>query len=63
MIGQCGETVGILQALVAMINPIILKTKGSEEMDEGCLSFPNKFAKVVRQQKLQQNILIEKEKE
>lgn len=33
---------------VAMINPVILKTKGSEEMDEGCLSFPNKFAKVVR---------------
>ena len=33
---------------VAMINPKILKTKGSEEMDEGCLSFPNKFAKVVR---------------
>ena len=33
---------------VAMINPVILKTKGSEEMEEGCLSFPNKFAKVVR---------------
>lgn len=31
-----------------MINPVILKTKGSEEMEEGCLSFPNKFAKVVR---------------
>lgn len=31
-----------------MINPVILKTKGAEEMDEGCLSFPNKFAKVVR---------------
>lgn len=33
---------------VAMINPVILKTKGAEEMEEGCLSFPNKFAKVVR---------------
>jgi len=33
---------------VAMINPKILKTKGAEEMEEGCLSFPNKFAKVIR---------------
>ena len=33
---------------VAMINPVILKTKGAEEMEEGCLSFPNQFAKVVR---------------
>ena len=33
---------------VAMINPVILKTKGAEAMEEGCLSFPNKFAKVVR---------------
>ena len=33
---------------VAMINPVILKTKGAEEMEEGCLSFPNKFAKVIR---------------
>ena len=31
-----------------MINPVILKTKGGEEMEEGCLSFPNQFAKVVR---------------
>ena len=31
-----------------MINPVILKTKGGEEMEEGCLSFPNQFAKVIR---------------
>ena len=26
----------------------ILKTKGKQEVDEGCLSFPNEFAKVIR---------------
>ena len=31
-----------------LINPEIVKAKGSEEFQEGCLSFPNKFAKVVR---------------
>ena len=31
-----------------MINPIIIKEKGEQEVDEGCLSFPNKFAKVIR---------------
>mgnify|MGYP002290569457 CR=1 FL=1 len=33
---------------IALINPIILKTKGEHEVDEGCLSFPNQFAKVIR---------------
>lgn len=33
---------------IVMINPVILKTKGEHEVDEGCLSFPNKFAKVLR---------------
>ena len=33
-----------------MINPVIIKTKGEEEVEEGCLSFPNKFAKVKRPQ-------------
>ncbi len=31
-----------------LINPIITKTKGSKECDEGCLSFPHEFGKVVR---------------
>ena len=38
---------------VAMINPVILKTKGAEPMEEGCLSFPNKFAKVIRPTEVQ----------
>ena len=33
---------------IVMINPIIIKTKGEQEVDEGCLSFPNQFAKVIR---------------
>ena len=33
---------------IAMINPVIIKEKGKQEVEEGCLSFPNKFAKVVR---------------
>ena len=33
---------------IALINPVILKTKGEREVEEGCLSFPNKFAKVIR---------------
>ncbi len=31
-----------------LINPEVVKTKGSQECQEGCLSFPNKFAKVIR---------------
>ena len=34
--------------IVKLINPVIVKTKGSRECEEGCLSFPNKFAKVIR---------------
>ena len=33
---------------IVLINPVILKTKGEHEVDEGCLSFPNQFAKVMR---------------
>ena len=48
---------------VAMINPEIIKTKGSEEMEEGCLSFPNKFAKVVRPEKVKIRALSREGKE
>ena len=30
------------------INPEIIKTKGEQTVEEGCLSFPNEFGKVVR---------------
>lgn len=58
-VGLAAVQVGILKRVVvidlyddngpvAMINPVILKTKGNHKVDEGCLSFPNKFAKVMR---------------
>ena len=30
------------------INPEIIKTRGEQTVEEGCLSFPNKFGKIVR---------------
>ena len=58
-VGLAAVKVGILKRLlvidlyddtgvIVMINPIIIKEKGEQEVDEGCLSFPNKFAKVIR---------------
>ena len=58
-VGLAAVQVGILKRVIVididdgngpivLINPVILKTKGSREVEEGCLSFPNKFAKVVR---------------
>ena len=58
-VGLAAVQVGILKRVVvidlyddkgpiALINPIILKKKGEHEVDEGCLSFPNQFAKVIR---------------
>lgn len=34
--------------IYVIINPKILKTKGEKECEEGCLSFPNQFGKVIR---------------
>ena len=58
-VGLAAVQVGILKRVVvidvedgngpyAFINPQILKTKGEKECDEGCLSFPNQFGKVIR---------------
>ena len=58
-VGLAAVQVGVLKRVIVidlyddrgpivMINPVILKTKGEQEVDEGCLSFPNKFAKVLR---------------
>lgn len=32
----------------ALINPVIVSQKGEQLVDEGCLSFPNQYAKVRR---------------
>ena len=58
-VGLAAVQIGILKRIVVidlyddkgpivMINPVIIKTKGEQEVDEGCLSFPNQFAKVIR---------------
>ena len=61
-VGLSAVQVGILKRVVVidvsdekekipeyvLINPIITKTKGEKECDEGCLSFPNQFGKVMR---------------
>ena len=58
-VGLAGPQIGILKRLVVidlyddkgpikLVNPVIKKQKGEQEVEEGCLSFPNKFAKVIR---------------
>ena len=58
-VGLAGPQVGILKRVIVidlydekgplkLVNPILIKTKGKQEVEEGCLSFPNQFAKVIR---------------
>ena len=58
-VGLAAVQVGVLKRVVVidiedgegvrvLINPKITKSKGEQEVDEGCLSFPNQFAKVIR---------------
>ena len=58
-VGLAAVQVGILKRIIVidlydekpvlkLINPVIIKTKGKQEVDEGCLSFPNKYVRVVR---------------
>lgn len=58
-LGLAGPQVGVLKRIIVvdlyeegtqftLINPVIVKEKGNQEVEEGCLSFPNKFGKVER---------------
>ena len=58
-VGLAAVQVGVLKRVVVidvedghgvyvLINPVIIKTKGERECEEGCLSFPNEFGKVIR---------------
>ena len=58
-VGLAGPQIGILKRLVVidlyddegpikLVNPVIIKQDGEEEVEEGCLSFPNQFAKIIR---------------
>ena len=60
VVGISAVQVGVLKRIIVLdvnydgtpslklINPEVVKTKGKEEFQEGCLSFPNQFAKVIR---------------
>ena len=58
-VGLAAVQVGILKRVIVidlyddkgpikLINPVIIKEKGEQEVEEGCLSFPNKYAKMIR---------------
>lgn len=58
-VGLAGPQVGILKRVIVidlydgnqplkLVNPRIVKQKGEQEVDEGCLSFPNEYAKMIR---------------
>ena len=58
-VGLAAVQVGVLKRVIVidlyddkgpivLVNPVIIKTKGEQEVEEGCLSFPNQFAKVIR---------------
>lgn len=58
-VGLAAVQVGILKKAIVidiydgkgpikLINPVIVKQKGKQEVEEGCLSFPNKYAKMIR---------------
>ena len=58
-VGLAGPQVGVLKRVILidlydgseplkLVNPKIIKTKGNQEVEEGCLSFPNEYAKIIR---------------
>ena len=71
-VGLAAVQVGILKRIVVidiyeegiepyiLINPEIVKTKGEQTVEEGCLSFPNKFAKIIRPKEVVVKALNEK---
>lgn len=73
-VGLAAVQVGILKNIIVidlydekpilkLINPVITKTKGKQEVEEGCLSFPNKYVKVVRPDEVTVEALDENGKE
>ena len=62
-VGLAAVQVGILKNIIVidlydekpilkLINPVVVKTKGTQEVEEGCLSFPNKYVKVTRPEEI-----------
>lgn len=46
------SVIDINQSLVVFINPEIIETSGEVEMEEGCLSFPDVYLKIVRPERV-----------
>ena len=73
-VGLAAVQVGVLKRVVVidlyeegkdpyiLINPEIIKEKGEQTVEEGCLSFPNKYAQIVRPKELVVRALDEKGK-
>jgi len=72
-VGLAGPQVGILKRVIVidlyddrgplkLINPRIVKQKGEQEVEEGCLSFPQQFAKMLRPAEVTVEALDEKGK-
>ena len=63
-VGLAAVQVGVLKRIIVIdtyeegepvhvfINPELIESMGEREVEEGCLSFPNKFAKVIRPEKI-----------
>lgn len=70
-VGLAGPQIGILKRLVVidlydekgpikLVNPKITKQDGEQEVEEGCLSFPNQYGKIIRPAKVTMEALNEK---
>lgn len=70
-VGLAGPQIGILKRLVVidlyddkgiikLVNPKIIKESGKQEVEEGCLSFPNQYARIIRPEKVTIEALNEK---
>ena len=70
-VGLAAPQVGILKRVVVidlyddngplrLVNPVIIKQKGKQEVEAGCLSFPNQYAKMIRPEEVVAEALNEK---
>ena len=70
-VGLAAPQVGILKRVVVidlyddngplkLVNPKIVKQKGKQEVEEGCLSFPNQYSKMIRPEEIVAEALNEK---
>lgn len=70
-VGLAAPQVGVLKRVIVidlydgseplqLVNPKIVKAKGKQEVEEGCLSFPNEYAKLIRPREVLVEALNEK---